>query len=110
MRDFELYQAVLGLQAPWTVVNVELDLKEQQVTVTVEAGPGPYPCPECRELVPGYDRKRRRWRHLESLPVHDVDPGGPPPRELSDPWGQADRGALGRAWQSVHRLVRAPGH
>ncbi len=53
MRDFALYQAVLELQAPWSVVNVELDVKGQQVTVAVEAGPGPYPCPECRELVPG---------------------------------------------------------
>ena len=66
MRDFELYQAVLGLQAPWTVANVELDVKGQQVTVTVEAGPGPYPCPECQEPVPGYDRKRRQWRHLDT--------------------------------------------
>ncbi len=32
MRDFELYQAVLGLQAPWTVVNVELDVNGQQVS------------------------------------------------------------------------------
>ncbi len=110
MRDFERSQAVLGLQAPWTVANVELDVKGQPVTVTVEAGPGPSPGPECREPVPGYDRRRRRWRHLESLPVHDVDSGGPPPRELSDPWSQADRGALGGARQSVHRLVRAPGH
>ncbi len=110
MRDFELYQAVLGLQTAWTVVNVELDVKGKQVTVTVEAGPEPYPCPECREPVPGSDRKRRRWRHLESLPVHDVDPGGPPPRERSDPWGQADRGALGRAGEPMHGLVRAVGH
>jgi transposase len=66
MRDFELYQAVLGLKAPWIVVHVELDVKGAQVTVTVEAGPGPYPCPECQERVPGYDRKRRRWRHLDT--------------------------------------------
>ena len=66
MRDFELYQAVLGLQAPWTVANVDLDVTGKQVTVTVEAGPGPYPCPECQEPVPGYDRKRRRWRHLDT--------------------------------------------
>jgi hypothetical protein len=36
MRDFEIYQAILRLQAPWTVVNVELDVKGQQVTVSVE--------------------------------------------------------------------------
>lgn len=66
MRDFELYQAILGLRAPWTVVNVELDVKGRQVVVTVDAGPGPYPCPNCKTLQAGYDRKPRRWRHLDT--------------------------------------------
>lgn len=104
MRDFELYQAVLGLRTPWTVVNVELDVKTQQVTVTVEAGPGPYPCPECQETVPGYDRKRRRWRHLDtcqfttwlqaevprvSCPTHGV-------KQITIPW--AEPGNQFTAW------------
>jgi transposase len=104
MRDFELYQAVLGLQAPWTVVNVELDVMGQQVTVTVAAGPGPYPCPECRVPAPGYDRKRRRWRHLDtcqfttwlqadvprvSCPTHGV-------KQIAVPW--AEPGSQFTAW------------
>lgn len=104
MRDFELYQAVLGLQAPWTVVNVELDVNGQQVSVTVDAGPGPYPCPECQERVPGYDRKRRRWRHLDtcqfttwiqadiprvSCPTHGV-------KQIAVPW--AEPGSQFTAW------------
>ncbi|MEW6283749.1 MAG: ISL3 family transposase [Candidatus Eremiobacterota bacterium] len=104
MRDFELYQAVMGLQAPWTVVNVELDVTGQQVTVTVEAGPGPYPCPECRAPVPGYDRKRRRWRHLDtcqfttwiqadlprvSCPAHGI-------KQIAVPW--AEPGSQFTAW------------
>jgi hypothetical protein len=47
MRDVELYRALLGLTAPWTVTGVDVDLKGQRVVVRVEAGPGPYPCPEC---------------------------------------------------------------
>lgn len=104
MRDFELYQAVLGLQAPWAVVNVELDVTGQQVSVTVDAGPGPYPCPECQETVPGYDRKPRRWRHLDtcqfttwiqtevprvSCPVHGV-------KQITIPW--AELGSQFTAW------------
>ena len=104
MRDFELYQAVLGLQAPWTVVNVELDVKGQQVTVSVEPGPGPYACPECQEPVPGYDRKRRRWRHLDTCqfttwiqadvprvncPTHGV-------KQIAVPW--AEPGSQFTAW------------
>jgi transposase len=99
MRDFELYQAVLGLPAPWSVADVELDVKGKQVTVTVKAGPGPSPCPECRESAPGYDRKRRRWRHLDtcqfttglqadvprvSCPTHGV-------KQIAVPWAEAGR-------------------
>jgi transposase len=104
MRDFELYQAVLGLQAPWSVINVELNVPGQQVMVTVDAGPGPYPCPECQERVPGYDRKRRRWRHLDtcqfttwiqadlprvSCPTHGV-------KQIAVPW--AEPGSQFTAW------------
>lgn len=45
---------------------MDLDVKGQQVTVTVAAGNGPYPCPECQAPVPGYDKKPRRWRHLDT--------------------------------------------
>jgi len=99
MRDFELAQAVLGLQAPWTVVNVELDVTGQQVRVTVEAGAGPYPCPECQERVPGYDRQRRRWRHLDTcqfttwiqadLPRVSCPPPGV--KQIAVPWAEPGR-------------------
>ena len=67
MRDVELYRALLGLTAPWTVADVDVDLKGQRVVVRVEAGPGPYPCPECGTPTGRYDSKRRRWRHLDTL-------------------------------------------
>lgn len=66
MRDVELYRAILGLAPPWRIVTVDLDVLGQQVTVKVDAGPGPFPCPECQAPVPGYDRKLRRWRHLDT--------------------------------------------
>ncbi|WP_447972543.1 ISL3 family transposase [Nitrospira sp. Kam-Ns4a] len=86
------------------MANVELDVKGQQVTVTVEAGPGPYPCPECQAPVPGYDRKRRRWRHLDTCqfttwiqadlprvsgPTHGV-------KQIAVPW--AEPGSQFTAW------------
>ena len=69
MRDIELYRALLGLTAPWTVVGVDVDMTGQRVVVRVNAGPGPYPCPECGTSGPGYDSKPRRWRHLCSPTV-----------------------------------------
>lgn len=66
MRDIELYRAILGLTPPWTVVSVDLDVKGQQVVIKVDAGSGPFRCPECQMEVAGYDRKPRRWRHLDT--------------------------------------------
>jgi hypothetical protein len=60
LRDIELYRAILGLSAPWTVVSVDLDIKGQQVTVRVDPGPGPFPCPECGTSGLRYDSKPRR--------------------------------------------------
>ena len=67
MRDVELYRALLGPTAPWTVAGVDVDMAGQRVVVRVEAGPGPYPCPECGTPTGRYDSKRRRWRHLDTM-------------------------------------------
>ena len=68
MKDVELYQQLLGLAAPWTVTAVAVDVDQQQVRVSVAApGETRWPCPECRQLCPGYDhREERAWRHLDS--------------------------------------------
>src|SRR6266852_6592367 len=71
MRDIELYRALLGLTAPWTVAGVDVDLQGQRVVVQVEAGPGPYPCPECGTAGPRYDSKPAAgviWTRCSSRP------------------------------------------
>src|SRR5215831_16275175 len=67
MRDVELYRALLGLTAPWTVASVDVDLPGQRVVVRVDPGAGPYPCAECGTPAPRYDSKPRRWRHLDTM-------------------------------------------
>jgi transposase len=99
MRDVELYRAILGLSAPWTVASVDLDVKGQQVVVRVEAGSGPYPCPECGTPTARYDSKPRRWRHLDTMQfttwveadVPRVDCAAHGVKPLSVPW--AERGS-----------------
>jgi transposase len=61
MRDIELYKALLGLTAPWTVAGVDVDMKGQRVVVRVDVGSGPFPCPKCRTPTARYDSKPRRW-------------------------------------------------
>jgi len=67
MRDRELYATILGLRAPWKVVDVDLAPDQEMVDVHVEvAGAHRLPCPECGELCPKRDHRVRRWRHLDT--------------------------------------------
>lgn len=68
MQDTELYRHLLGLESPWTVANVNLDVATQRVDVYVEHPKGQkWPCPHCGELLPVYDHSEERvWRHLDS--------------------------------------------
>ncbi len=67
MRDKELYTQILGIQAPWEVSEIELDLKAGEVKVYVEQKPGTkQACPKCGASCPGYDKRRRQWRHLDT--------------------------------------------
>jgi transposase len=66
MRDTQLYARILGLDRPWKVMDVDLDLPHDEVRVRVAHGEGPLHCPECGEACPGYDKRERRWRHLDT--------------------------------------------
>jgi transposase len=101
MRDKDLYQQILGIASPWRVTDVELDLKEEAVTVRVALEPGAQLlCPECGQPSPGYDRRERRWRHLDTCqfqtilaaevprvqcPTHGV-------HQVGVPWAEAGSG------------------
>lgn len=67
MRDKDLYAQILGIKSPWQVADVELDVSKGEVTVQVEQEAGAKSCcPSCGKESPGYDSRRRRWRHLDT--------------------------------------------
>ena len=68
MRDTELYRYLLGIEPPWGVEKVELDLANQRVDVWAgHQDEVRWPCPECGALMPAYDHApERTWRHLDS--------------------------------------------
>lgn len=67
MRDKDLYAQILGIKSPWQVSRVELNASEGEVTVEVEQEAGTRACcPTCGKESPGYDSRRRRWRHLDT--------------------------------------------
>lgn len=66
MHDRELYRQILGIEAPWTVSEVEVDLKGAGVTVHIEHTGAGLACPQCGAACAGYDTRERRWRHLDT--------------------------------------------
>ena len=71
MRDKELYGRILGVEAPWRVADVELNLQQGEIVVHVEHG-GPLTCPHCGQAARRYDSRQRRWRHLDTCQYRTV--------------------------------------
>jgi transposase len=73
MRDKDLYAKILGIEAPWFVRDVDLQLQKGEVYVFLDFNPtGSLTCPECGKDAPGYDRRERRWRHLDTCQYHTI--------------------------------------
>ena len=99
MRDTELYRYLLGIEAPWTVKKVQLDLVNQCVDVWADhAEDLRWPCPECGIFVPLYDHAAERaWRHLDSCQFMTFLHARPPRincqehgvRQVRLPWADA---------------------
>jgi len=67
MRDRELYRHILGIEKPWEVSEVELDVKGEKVDVWVEHPRGKsFECPKCGKECSVYDHVERTWRHLDT--------------------------------------------
>jgi transposase len=62
-----LYARILGLTAPWEVVDVDLRVEAKEVHITVAVPEGfDWFCPECQDRVPIHDHRERTWRHLDT--------------------------------------------
>ena len=71
MHDKDLYARILGIQLPWRVTEVALRLEAGEVQVEV-AVDGAVQCPACGQASPGYDRRERRWRHLDTCQYRTI--------------------------------------
>src|SRR5437667_2196886 len=61
-------ETILGITTPWQVARVELKTDEKRVDLWLEHEATRWPCPECGELLAGFDHaKERTWRHLERV-------------------------------------------
>ncbi len=73
MKDKQLYQQILGIELPWRVMAVDVAVDEGEVRVCVEAKSGTrHKCPQCGKQCAGYDRRVRRWRHLDTCQLRTI--------------------------------------
>lgn len=74
MQDKELYQYILGLESPWSVAEVKLDMENQRIEVHVEHPEGTkFCCSQCDQVLPCYDHAaQRQWRHLDSCQFRTI--------------------------------------
>ena len=86
MRDVELYDQVLGLEAPWTVTRVDLSVTEERVDVLAgHADRVRWPCPTCGAELPVYDHApERAWRHLDTCQFVTYVHARPPRVDCAD--------------------------
>lgn len=68
------YAQLLGLQDPWSVSQVNLDLEGKSVEIALEHGGGrKVECPECGGQCAIADHSpERRWRHLDTMQFETV--------------------------------------
>ncbi|MDX2150437.1 MAG: transposase family protein, partial [Bryobacteraceae bacterium] len=80
MDDRDLYRQILGIQSPWQVDRVELNLAEGEIHVHLRHADGvEWPCPECGSMCSLYDHQaERRWRHLDTCQYQTILHAEPP--------------------------------
>ena len=79
MQDKKLYEKVLCLSAPWSVQEVNLQVKEMKVTLKLTHQPlWRFRCPECDEECPTHDHRQRKWRHLDTCGCVTIIEAGVP--------------------------------
>jgi len=66
VKDIQLYQQILGLEAPWQVESVSLKPAEREIEVRVSYADTVWGCPQCQQRMQIHDYEERRWRHLDS--------------------------------------------
>ena len=61
-----LFTSALGLQPPWRVEDVKLDVQRKRIDFEVSCPAALLACPACgADSQPVHDRLRRAWRHLD---------------------------------------------
>ena len=64
---------MFGIGTPWRVTELDTDHRDQIVRVYVAHDPDQeLVCPQCGTVCPGYDKRRRQWRHLDTCQYRTI--------------------------------------
>jgi len=97
MQDRELYRQILGIESPWFVQQVELQLERGEIHVHLDHQDTDWSCGECGRGCRLYDHQaERQWRHLDTCQFRTILHASPPrsdcpehgPRVVKLPWAE----------------------
>ena len=61
-----LFTMALGLQAPWTVKDLQFNPEGHRLDLLIDFTPGAdFPCPICNKSCKTHDTVQRSWRHMD---------------------------------------------
>lgn len=73
MKDTDFYQKILGIEAPWKVAEVQLEMELNRVTVRVELEAGTrWGNPETGAVAHLHKWTERQWRHLDTCQFETI--------------------------------------
>lgn len=86
MQDRELYRRILGIETPWYVASVALNLEAGEVHVHLAHQDGiDWPCPQCAAPSKLHDHQpERQWRHLDTCQYRTILHAQPPRSECRE--------------------------
>jgi len=67
MNDTTLYTKILGIEKPWIITDIKLDLDNEEVSVFIKYDSKTGHCPTCNKECSIHDNTNsRKWRHLDT--------------------------------------------
>ena len=112
MRETTFYERLLGIERPWRVHDVRLALEQGDVEVGVQFVGETLVCPACGAACPGYDRRPRMWRHLDTMQYRTLVRAEVPRARRSIRSGGRSTGPCGNTamtgWRDTLPVVDAP--
>jgi len=98
MDEKDLFTQALGVQAPWEIKEVRMDLEAGRVEVEVECSQTVWADPETKQRLHIHGYEKRRWRHLDTMQFETIIVAKVP--RLKYPDGRTE--LLPVAWAEPH--------